>query len=168
MSTRNFVRLVVLPLALFTVCVLAEKPVDAATTGNISVSMETFTTPEGGNYFALCMKPQGLAPSDAPRDIVVLFNTSAGQTGEYRAKAMQALQGLLASLGAGDRVRLMAVDLNAIPLTETFVKPDGPEMAEALAALNARVPLGATDMPKAVQAVVASFSGEAAGNRAAV
>ena len=44
----------------------------------------------------------------------------------------------------------MAVDLNAIPLTKTFVAPSSKEMADALAAFDARVPLGATDMEKAV------------------
>ena len=169
MSTRNFVRLVVLPLALVAIFVQAEKPVLADTAGSLAVNMESFATPDGGgDYFALCMKPQGLAPAAAPRDIVVLFNTSASQTGDYRAKSMQALHGFLSSLGAGDRVRLMAVDLNAIPLTKTFVSPESPEMAKALAALEARVPLGATDVPKAVQAVVDSFAGEKAGSRAAV
>ena len=57
-------------------------------------------------------------------------------------KAIDALKGFLAGLTAGDRVRLVAVDLNAIPLTKTFVAPNGKEMAAALAALDARVPLG--------------------------
>ena len=62
----------------------------------------------------------------------------------------------------------MAVDLNAIPLTKTFVAPNSKEMAEALAALDARVPLGATDMAKAIAAVVDSYGGESKNSRAAV
>ena len=41
-------------------------------------------------------------------------------------------------------------------------------MVDALAALEARTPLGAADMPKAIGAVVASFAGESKNARAAV
>ena len=136
--------------------------------GPIAAHMDTFSTPDGANYFALSMKPAAAVPAAGPRDIVVLFNTSASQMGEYRAKALEALKGFLAGLGAGDRVRLVAVDLNAIPLTKTFVAPDGSEMGEALKELDARVPLGATDMEKAIGAVVGSFGGESKNPRAAV
>ena len=168
MSQKNLVRLVVLPLALTAVCLLSDKPVTAAAPNSIAVGMETFAVPNGSDYFALSMKPEGIAPAAGPRDIVVMFNTSASQTGEYRAKSMEALRGFLASLQPGDRVRLMAVDLNAVPITETFVAPNGNEMTEALATLDARVPLGATDMQKAVEATVDSFSGASKNARAAV
>ena len=62
----------------------------------------------------------------------------------------------------------MAVDLNAIPLTKTFVAPDSSEMAAALKELDARVPLGATDMERAVLAVAGSFAGESKNQRAVV
>ena len=88
--------------------------------------------------------------------------------GEYRAKAFEALRGFLAGLGAGDRVHLVAVDLNAIPLTKTFVAPDSKEMITALKELDARVPLGATDMEKAIGAVLGSFAGAPKNLRAAV
>ena len=44
--------------------------------------------------------PEGpaAAPAAGPRDVVDLFNTSASQTGDYRAKAIEALKGLLAGL----------------------------------------------------------------------
>ncbi len=168
MSQKSLVRLVILPLAMAAVCVLSEKPVTAAAPNSVAVGMETFSAPDGSDYFALSMKPEGIAPAAGPRDIVVLFNTSASQTGEYRAKSMEALRGFLASLQPGDRVRLMAVDLNAVPITETFVSPNGNEMTEALATLDARVPLGATDMQKAVEATVESFSGASKNARSAV
>ncbi|MCD4727178.1 MAG: hypothetical protein K8R46_05930, partial [Pirellulales bacterium] len=168
MSKKILVRLVVLPLAMAAFFVLADKPATAAAPSSIAVGVETFLVPDGGDYFALSMKPEGMAPAAGPHDIVVLFNTSASQTGEFRAKALGALKGFLAGLGAGDRVRLMAVDLNAVPLTETFVAPGGQEMADALSALDARVPLGATDMQKAVDAAVDSFAGDSKNARAAV
>ena len=62
----------------------------------------------------------------------------------------------------------MAVDLNAVGLTKGFVAPNSKEVADALAALEARVPLGATDMEKALTTAAGSFSGEAKSARAIV
>ena len=62
----------------------------------------------------------------------------------------------------------MAVDLNAIPLTKTFVAPSSKEMANALTELDARVPLGVTDMAKALDAVGDSYGGASKNARAAV
>lgn len=74
---------------------------------------------------------------------------------------MEALKGLLAALPATDRVQLMAVDLNPVPLTKNFVAPASKDMADAVAALNARPPLGATDMEVALNAVAGVFPGAA-------
>ena len=78
------------------------------------------------------------------------------------------MQGILAGLGPQDRVQLIAVDLNAVPLTKTFVAPGGKEMTDALAALDARVPLGATDMKKALAAAAESFQGDSKNARTVV
>ena len=64
---------------------------------------------------------------------------------------------MLATLGEKTKVQLMAVDVNAVPMSQGFVAADSPEMAQALAKLDKRVPLGATDMQKALQAAVAGF-----------
>jgi hypothetical protein len=92
--------------------------------------------------------------------VLVMFNTSASQTGEFRSKALEVLQSLIAGMPAGDRVQLMTVDLNAIALTKTFVDPKSKEMADALVQLNARVPLGATDMKKALSVAAGSFAAD--------
>ena len=78
--------------------------------------------------------------------MVILVSTSASQEGDYRSKAFEALQAAVAGLGRGDRVRLIATDLNAIPLSKGFVSPQSGEWTAALAALNARTPLGSNDM----------------------
>ena len=132
----------------------------AANAATLASRMDTFTNPDGTNYFALSIKPEGIASVSGPRDVLVMFNTSASQTGEYRAKALEALQGLMAGLSAGDRVQLMAVDLNATPLTKTFVDPKSKELSDAMGKLNARVPLGATDMKKAMTAAAGSFAAD--------
>ena len=85
------------------------------------------------NYFALSLTPGAVAPVAGGSDVVVLFNTSAAQVGEYREGALEALNGLLAGLGDADRVQLVAVDLNAVPMTKDFVAPKSAEMTAALA-----------------------------------
>ena len=168
MSKKSLVRWVILPVTMFALGGLIGNSAIAADPIAVATHMDTFTNPDGVNSFALSMKPSVPASAAGPRDIVVLFNTSASQTGEYRDKAIETLKGFLSGLPAGDRVRVVAVDLNAIPLTKTFVAPNGKEIAGALAALDARVPLGATDMSKAIGAVVESYSGQSTGARAAV
>ncbi len=166
MLKRSLARWIVLPVTLVAVGWLLGQRVLGAE--SITAQMGTFTNTDGVSSFALSVKPTAIAATTSARDIVVLFNTSASQIGESRTKAFDALKGLLGGLNAGDRVRLVAVDLNAVPLTQTFVAPNSKEMEAALAALDARVPLGATDMAKAVEAVVGSYGGESKNARAAV
>jgi hypothetical protein len=123
---------------------------------------------DGGSYFALGLTPSvKLAPAQAA-EIVVLFDTSASQIGPYREKAIESLRGMLATMGEKDRVKLMAVDLNAIPLTNSFVAPGSPEMSAALEKLNRRVPLGSTDMEAALKSARDSYQGDATAARSVV
>jgi hypothetical protein len=100
----------------------------ATDSGSIPARMDTFTHPDGANYFALSLEPKGISPAAKPRDVVVMFNTSASQIGAFRTKSFEALQAILAGLGPQDRVQLVRVDLNAIPLTKSFVAPDSTEL----------------------------------------
>ncbi|HEV3004376.1 MAG TPA: vWA domain-containing protein, partial [Pirellulales bacterium] len=133
-------------------------------------ALESYTAPDGETYFAMKLSPRVNPPKAEGHDVVVLFDTSASQTGLYREKALQSLDALLASLGARDRVALSAVDLNAVPLTSSFVAADSPEMKKALVDLRRRVPLGSTDMGGAVGSAVARFaeSGDAGHVRSVV
>ncbi len=79
-------------------------------------------------------------------------------SGAYREDALDALGGFLNALGKNDRVQLVAIDLNAIPLTESFVAPRGAAIDAAVAKLRARVPLGATDMGIALAKALDGFS----------
>ncbi len=123
--------------------------------------LETFSHPDGENFFALSFKPGAIKPA-GPRDVVFLFDTSASQTSDFRTDALDALRSALAELAPNDRVKLLAVDLHAARLTEGFVAPDGREMAEALEKLDRRVPLGSTDMEKALVAAADSFADKTA------
>ena len=168
MSKRNLVRCVVLSVAMIAVCGAMNQLAVGADSSPIAAGIDTFSSPEGGDYFAMTLKPAETAPAAGGRDVVILFNTSASQAGEYRTKGLEALASILAELPVGDRVRLMAIDTNAVALTEDFVAADGPEMAEALAELHGRTPLGATDMKKALDAAADSFAGDANRQRAVV
>ena len=111
--------------------------------------VDTYVAADGTAYFAVSLSPnvaRGRKPSAC--DVVILFDTSASQTSVYRDKALaRRCRRYLAGLRRGDRVQLMAVDLEAVPLTDGFVAPQSDEMEQAVAALKRRAPLGATDMP---------------------
>lgn len=111
----------------------------------------------GEAYFALSLRAEGNPPPRRASDVVIMFDTSASQQGEYRTRALEALQALLDSLGPNDRVMLMGVDLNAVPLSEGFVSPEGRAMQQALVQLRRRVPLGSTDMGGVTAAAAAQF-----------
>ncbi len=168
MAKKHLIRLAaILSAAILSAAMLAHNPA-AAYAGSIEARMDSFTNPDGTNYFAIRLKPEGIAPPDEPREVVVLFNTSAGQTGEFRDKALEVLQNMIAGMPQRDRVQLMAVDLNANALTKTFVDPKSAEMTDALAKLKARAPLGATDMKKALTAAAGSFAADMKNPRAII
>lgn len=119
--------------------------------------LATFDSSTGEKYFALSLKPDNLRPSAAAHDVVVLFDTSASQTGMYRDDALAALEAMVGALDAADRIKLVAVDLNAIALTDGFVAPRSAEMQQALRKLNLRTPLGSTDMIAALRGAIDSY-----------
>ncbi len=116
--------------------------------------LESFAAPGGETYFALSLTPENASPQAAGHDVVVLFDTSASQTGPFRQKALATLDAFLGGLSEDDRVDLMAVDLDAVDLTSGFVAPTGDGITAAIDALNARTPLGSTDMQKVLTSAV--------------
>ena len=115
--------------------------------------LDTFAKNEKAHYFALSLTPAVALGEAAGNDVVVLVDTSASQTGPFRQKSFAVLQSLLSGLGGNDRVQLFAVDLDPVALTTGFVAPNSADMKKALAALDARVPLGSTDMNLALATV---------------
>lgn len=126
--------------------------------------METFTNQDGQGYVAMSVMPTASQRPTASigRDIVVLFDTSASQVDsqvhKFREKGLAALNFFLGSLDAADRVKLMVVDIDAVPLTKTFVAVNSPEMQAALVELNNRTPLGTTDMAKALSVTSEAYT----------
>src|SRR6478672_10723173 len=153
MSTRTFASLIlVFALAALVTPALAQGP---------TARLGTFAK-DGQEYFALSLMPQVTADPAQKNDVVILVDTSASQTGRYRAEEMGALQSMLATLSPNDRVQLMAVDMKATSLSGQFVAPQGPEMQAALGRLNGRTPLGATDLEAGVRIAAATFPDDGA------
>jgi hypothetical protein len=148
-------------------CLAATAAVAAQPTGIEATRCDTYKAPDGSTYFALSLPPIAAPASDA-RDMVILFDTSAGQAGTYREKAIEALETLLHTAGPNDRVQLFAVDLNAIALTKGFVAARGADIDGAMMQLRRRVPLGATDMGVALAKAAASFGGKSTAQRSIV
>ncbi|HUY31896.1 MAG TPA: VWA domain-containing protein [Pirellulales bacterium] len=133
--------------------------------GGRAARLDTFIAPDGQGYFALSLSPQWAQPKRTGNDLVVLFDTSASQAGAVREKALAAVEALLASLDGDDRVALLAVDVNAVALTPSLVAPDSEELRQAMVGLRRRVPLGSTDMHRAMEAAAEVFAAGAAAGR---
>ena len=131
------------------------------------VRLDGFTQADGGDVFALTLKPS-VPAATGPRDVVILVSTAASQTGDYRSKSLATLESTLSKLKANDRVKLIAFDLGATPLTQGFVAPSGAEMATALTALKRRTPLGSCDLEKALDAAAKSYVDDSKSARAVV
>lgn len=133
-----------------------------APAGADEARLDTFDAKDGRSYFALTVPP--IAPArDTARDVVVLLDTSASQAGFYRDTAMAALESCVESLSSGDRVQIMAVDLEARPLHEQMASPPSQAVKSAIATLRREPPLGSTDMQAALEAGAAVLG--ASGNR---
>ena len=120
--------------------------------------LQSYVGPDGKGYYALALTPPIAAPPAGNTSILVLVDTSASQGGEYRKQMIQTLGAMLATLGPSDGVKLVAVDVDATPLTQQFVSPASNDMKVALDNLRQRVPLGSTDMMKALTLATNSFA----------
>ena len=123
---------------------------------------------QGEKYFALSLTPGDKLSSEHPCELAVFFDTSASQTGQFRDDALEALESMLSGFDARQRVRLYAVDLEAVPLTNGFVAADGPHMQEAVRRLRERSPLGSTDLGVVLETAATSFEETSAPTRAVV
>ncbi|HUS38000.1 MAG TPA: VWA domain-containing protein [Pirellulales bacterium] len=151
-------------LALAALCVLLTCGRDASAEepARIEVnqtSVANFQSVDGQQYFSLSMRPKISGKIDRDSDIVVMVDTSASQVGQHRTAALKATKSLLSKLNGTDRVMIIAVDVNPVPLTDGFVPAGSKAAAEAFNKLNQRTPLGSTDMSRAL-AKVASVYGE--------
>ena len=117
-----------------------------------------FTKPDGETFFVLSLQAQFTTQADRGVDIVVFFDTSASQTAIYRDKGLAALEDLMATLPAQDKVCLYAVDVEPVEISPPWVAPQSGDMKTALAAMKRRTPLGATDMSLAMETAARLFA----------
>ena len=93
MSKHFCVQLALLPLAIVAMSISATATLGADASPE-AARLDLFTQADGATFFALSLKPTAPVAPAASRDVVVLVDTSASQTGEYRDKALAALDAL--------------------------------------------------------------------------
>ena len=100
---------------------------------------------------------QGELPALGPAEVVILVDTSASQTGVHRQRSLDAVSGILESARATDRLALAAVDVAVAPLSNGFLEPADEALRAAARGLDARTPLGSTDLVSAIEESIARF-----------
>ena len=133
---------------------------------NQDSQMVTFEKATGGTFYALSLKPNVPVKDDRGTDVLVLFDTSASQTGLYRDDATESLKSMLSNFGDDVRVKIMAADLETVELTDDFIAPA--DTTAALEKLAKRVPLGSTDMANILKTAANAFPAGADRKRAVV
>ncbi len=122
-----------------------------------TAELKTYQRDGGETFFALSLTPPVKMAKSQSADVIIVFDTSASQTGAYRETAFAALESCIAKLQPGDRVQLLAADLEARPLTERFLAAGSPELSQAMEALRHESPLGSTDMEQVLRTAAERF-----------
>ncbi|NCY02928.1 MAG: hypothetical protein EBX36_08475, partial [Planctomycetia bacterium] len=101
-------------------------------------------------------------PSDQtpPTRVLVLVDTSASQMGDYRRRSREALVGLLEAARPSDRFLPAAADVACVPLAEVFAAAGAPGIQQAIGGLDARTPLGSTDLIEVLDRATALLGAE--------
>jgi len=123
---------------------------------------------DGRTYYALSLTPEIAIREAESSSVVVLFDTSASQQGAYREAALAALEVALSEMRSSDQLELWAVDLDAKPMTTDWVQPGSDELGAAMDRLREIVPLGSTDMAKALSAAATTLSQTDSGQRSVI
>jgi hypothetical protein len=101
-----------------------------------------------------------LAPAAAdesvPCDLMLVVDTSASQVGVQRTRSLEAADAVVKTCSNADRLHIVAIDIDAQPLTEGFVAPE--ETRRALNRLRQRTPLGSTDLVAGLNTISDRFT----------
>ena len=111
--------------------------------------VRTYDSPESGRIGSVSFPCDVQLGQRGPLDHVILLDTSASQIGEHRQLGIDVLQKFLASLPAGDRVSVLAYDVNTAPLSATFAAPADAQ-TEMLTRVKDRIPAGASNLSQAL------------------
>ncbi len=143
----------------------SERPA-AATPSTVRISfVESFRRDEASTPVSAV----GLrwSPADGqtpPARVLVLVDTSASQMGDFRRSGRDALAGMLQTARPADRYLAAAADVTCVPLGEGFVPVGNAGMQQSLAALDARTPLGSTDLIGVLDRATELFGDNQAGD----
>jgi hypothetical protein len=130
-------------------------------------SLMEYETDGGAGYLALSLRAGDLTErTKAPHDHAVIIDTSASQTGAHRQQGLAVLEAFLAALPAGDRVNVVAIDVAVNSLSNGFHAANADETKNAIQQLRRRVPLGATDLGRALRQTAESFPADDSTGRA--
>ena len=131
----------------------------AQTAESQSARVLQFQTQAGENYQAVLLEPKATPARTAAHDHIILFDTSASQTGAHRRQALAVLNSFVESIAASDRVRLFAIDVRPNELTTGFGSASSENLTSARKRLRRRAPLGATDLKAALTVALTAASG---------
>ena len=146
-------------VALRLVVLLAWTTGDAWSANPSTARLMTYEDVDGARYFALSVQPPAdpaNTRSAESRDVLILVDTSASQTGAYRHDAIDAVQTILQGLPPTDRVHLAAIDLQLVPMSDGFAAAQSEALQSAMVKLQRRAPLGSTDLVEGLTAAAAA------------
>jgi hypothetical protein len=126
-----------------------------------------YTSPEGTSYVAVGLRGVPI-PTTAVTEVVFLVDTSASQVGQARHDTLATLISTIRNLPEKAQVQILTMDVETESLTAGFVSNGSAELNTALAKLQRRVPLGATDMGKGLETAKKAFAGRNTDARRAV
>ncbi|MGE3313647.1 MAG: hypothetical protein AB7O26_00940 [Planctomycetaceae bacterium] len=154
----RLLRSIIAPAALVLFTLSAQLFASGKSAGLDSAPVMVFTHsgPAGEASFAIAVSSWGLRSARAAHDHILLVDTSASQTGEYRTRTLAVVKGLLSELPDRDRVQLMSVDVFVDRLSKGFAALSSAEAHRALEKLENRAPLGATDLQLGIETAMSA------------
>ena len=129
--------------------------------------MESYSR-DGQTYYSLSLMPEVAQPEADSVAVVVLVDTSASQRGAYREASFASLQTLLANSRPADQLQVWAVDLGVKPITKAWTNGDSQGFERVTDSLRQVMPLGSTDMDKALRAAADALAASNAKQRSIV
>lgn len=142
----------------FALTAILQGPLSASDPSTKTARLATYDDATGETTFALSLNPEIADSAGLPSDVVIFIDTSASQTGAFKNDSIATLEKLLANLSSDDRVKIIAMDVDPVELHGNgFVRPDADATQVAIAKLNSRVPLGATNLTTMLKSAVNHF-----------
>jgi von Willebrand factor type A domain len=135
---------------------------DAKSRDGANVRIATFDSESGETFFAASIQPSAdkalmKAVSESPADVVIIIDTSASQSGEFRNDSIEAARRVAAQLRPQDKVLVYTADVSATKIGEDF--SDAKSLDDSIAAVKRRLPLGNTNLVSVIDQVRASLVG---------